>query len=385
MEKAKKLKITIDASCLIINPISGLSEVVQNLLLHMPLVNSNVQLSLFLNYFRAPFGKRDISFPRTANLICRIPRRLTSLWWQLGFPPVDFYLGSSKVFHSLHIQVPPTQKIKSVLTVHDCRYLALPELYKRQEVREYKKKMLSSLGRAEKVVTVSDFTRHELINHFSLPKERIKTIHNGFKKPVIQTEDWEDKIDLFLDKGNIPQTYLLYVGVLDPRKNLIRLIEALALCRKELGDFPNLIISGVSSKDWTQSNQAKRATELGLMENIHVTGKLKKETLMCLMRKAHALCYPSLYEGFGFPPLEAMSFGVPVLAGNSAAIPEIVGKAACLVDPYSIEDLSKGLIRIVMDTDYRQALVRSGYERIKKFSWKKAAQEYVCIYKEVAC
>ena len=125
------------------------------------------------------------------------------------------------------------------------------------------------------------------------------------------------------------------------------------------------------------------ARELGLFDRIHLAGILEKDVLLGLTEKALALCYPSLYEGFGFPPLEAMSLGIPVLAANCSAIPEVTGHAACLVDPMSVDGIAEGLRKIVFDNDYRQGLIEAGYKQITSFSWGKAAAEYINLYKEV--
>jgi glycosyltransferase involved in cell wall biosynthesis len=208
-------------------------------------------------------------------------------------------------------------------------------------------------------------------------------IHNGFE-PFQSDGRYDQKgVDLFIKKQNLPHSYLLYLGVLDPRKNLGRLIEAIAECKKSKREFPELLIAGTSFEDWIRSKYASRAKELKLFDQIHVCGVVEKGIVVGLTQKAHALCYPSLYEGFGFPPLEAMSLGVPVLAGNSSSIPEITADAACLVEPISVDDIAQGLNRIVFDSDYRQMLIESGYRQITKFCWQKAAAEYTSLYKEV--
>lgn len=376
------MKITIDASCLLINRYSGLAEVVHNLLLDLPSTDTGNQFSLFINYFRNKIKIKDIFYPGTVNHFSRIPRRLTNLWWKFGWPPIDSYLPKTDIYHSLHIQIPPTSKMKTVLTVHDCRFLALPELYKQREVENYEHQMKTSLNRTDMVVAVSEFTRREILTYFSFPEDRIRVIHNGFS-PHISKGDYLDRNVLsFIEKIDLPQTYLLYVGALDPRKNFDRLIEAIALCREETRDFPDLLIVGVSNEQWAKTDQATRAKELGLLDSIHLCGSVAKGVLAGLTKNALALCYPSLYEGFGFPPLEAMALGVPVLAGKRSAIPEVAGHAACLVDPMSVDEIAQGLNRIVYDSDYRQHLIESGCQQVKKFSWRKAAGKYINLYKE---
>jgi glycosyltransferase involved in cell wall biosynthesis len=376
------MKVVIDTSCLVINPSSGLSEVAHNLLLNLPLVAENDRFNLFMNYFRAGKNAKSIYYPATFNHFLRFPRKLVDLWWRFNWPPIDYYLKGMDVFHSLHIQIPPSKKIKTVLTVHDCRYLALPELYNQREVENYRHQMTTSLNRVDLIATASDFTRQELLTYFQVSEDRVKVIHHGFSPYQPGKDSQEKSINRFIAESNIPKTYLLYTGVLDPRKNLGKLIEALALCREEAQDFPNLVITGISHEQWGRSDQANRARKLGLLDHIHLVGIVEKDILWGLTKKALSLCYPSLYEGFGFPPLEAMSLGVPVLAGKSSSIPEVTENAACLVNPTSTEDIARGLIKIVNDSEYRQTLIESGYRQIKKYSWRKAATEYIYLYQE---
>jgi glycosyltransferase involved in cell wall biosynthesis len=377
------MKVAIDASPLVINRASGLSEVLHNLLLHLPAASNNGQFTLFLNYFRSTRSKEDISYLDADNHVLRFPRRLIDNWWKHDWPPFDLYLKGIDVFHSLHISVPPTKKMKTVLTVHDCRYLALPDLYEAQEVKNYRQQMQRSLKRVDMIATVSQFTRNELLSYFSYPEDRIRVIYNGFEPFQSDGRYDQERVDLFIEKLDLPHSYLLYTGVLDPRKNLGRLIEAIAGCKKNREEFPELLIAGTSFKDWIRSEYASRAKDLGVFEQIRVCGVVEKDILVGLTRRAHALCYPSLYEGFGFPPLEAMSLGVPVIAGSSSSIPEITAGAACLVDPADVDDITQGLNRIVFDSDYRQFLIESGYRQATKFSWQKAAAEYISLYKEV--
>ncbi len=378
------MRIVLDTSCLITNRFSGVAEVTRNLLLHLPLVDGDHHFTLFMNYFRAPKSGQDISYPGTVNHFLRFPRSLVDWWWKHNWPPFDCYVTGKDVYHSLHIQVPPTSRMKTVLTVHDCRYLALPTLYADHEVEEYRRWMKISLNRVERVATVSEFTRQELLSHFPISEDRVRVIHNGFSPYVAEPGAWEKKVERFIRENAFPHTYLLYTGILDPRKNLRRLIEALAKCRQQSQDFPDLILVGIPLALWARSDEAGRAQELGILDHIHLAGQVEKDVVFGLIKKAVALCYPSLYEGFGFPPLEAMALGIPVLASNSSSIPEVSGKAACLVDPMHIDEMAQGLSRIVIDSDYRRALVESGYHQIQKFSWRRAAAEYIKLYQEAA-
>ncbi len=376
------MNVAIDTSCLVVNPYSGLSEVAHNLLLNMPVVDEDVHFTMFMNYFRGT-GYPEI-YPGMDSRSLRLPRRLIDWWWKHRWPPFDLYLRGIDVFHSLHIQIPPAKRMKTVLTIHDCRYLAFPELYKSNEVENYRRQMEISLSRVGLVATVSEFTRQEVLTYFSFPEDRVRVIHNGFKPYLSNGGAYnEENINRFITENALPKDYLFYAGVLDPRKNLGRLIEAMAQCRKDVHDFPELVIAGISHEQWARSEQAVMAKKVGIFDNIYLCGIVEKNVLAGLTKRALALCYPSLYEGFGFPPLEAMSLGVPVLAGKSSSIPEVTANAACLVDPSNVDDIAQGLRKIVFDSNYRKILIESGYQRIKKFSWEKVAAEYINLYREV--
>jgi glycosyltransferase involved in cell wall biosynthesis len=379
------VNIAIDASCLLINPFSGLAEVVDNLLLNLPHVSKMERFTLFINYFRASKRIEDITYRTTNRFTCKIPRRLISYWWRRDWPTSDFCLPGVDIFHSFHIQLPPTRKIRRILTVHDCRFLALSELYETNQVNSYRKMMEKSLERAEIVVAVSNFTGAELQKYFSLPQDRIRIVYNGFNPDRASASQNHAKLQSFMVRNKLPGSYLLCAGAPDPRKNILRLIEAFSACRSQSADFPHLVVTGVSKKMWQRSIADKRSRELGISDYVHLCGSVDRDIYFGLIENAHALCYPSLYEGFGFPPLEAMAAGVPVLAANSSAIPEISGAAAYLVDPLRTEDIANGLNQIVYNDTLRRTLVQSGSERVRKFSWKKAAADYVGLYKEVFC
>jgi glycosyltransferase involved in cell wall biosynthesis len=376
------LKIAIDASCLAVNRFSGLGEFAHNLLLHMPGISADNHISLFINYFRNAGHIQEIYYPGTVNHFLKAPRKFVEFLWSFNWLPFDLYLKDVDIFHSIHINVPPAKKMKTILTVHDCRYLAYPNLYKKREVEDYRRKMKRSLDRVDFVVTISEFTRQEVLNYFSFPEERIKIIHYGFT-PLRVMSGGYSRLEKAVIGKKITQPYLLFPSSLDPRKNLGRLIEALAKCKNENSAFPQLVVVGIPPDYWCVSDQAAQAKKLGVLENILMCGIVNRDIITELINNAHALCYPSLYEGFGIPPLEAMSLGIPVLAGKSSSIPEIVGPAACLVDPLSVDEIVHGLNKIVFDSEYRRKLIALGYQQVSRYSWPKAAAEYIDLYKWV--
>ena len=376
------MKIAFDASCLAINRFSGLGEFAHNLLLHMPKLSSDVDFSLYINYFRKVVNLQEIVYPKTSNHFLKAPRRLVEFLWLFSCLPFDLYLKEIDIFHSIHIHVPPTKKMKTVLTIHDCRYMAFPSIYKKREAKDYKRQMEISLNRVDMVVAISEFTRQEILNYFSFPEDRIQVIHYGFS-PLKSDKSIYTQIENHVTDKEITQPYLLAPSALDARKNLGRLIEAFAQCKQEDNGFPPLVVAGITPEQWSLSDEAANAKRLGVFGDIVLCGVVDRDTITGLIKNAYALCYPSLYEGFGLPPLEAMSLGTPVLAGNSSSIPEISGNAACLVDPLDINDISYGLSKVVYDGAYRQKLINAGYEQINNFSWDKTSVQYLALYREV--
>jgi glycosyltransferase involved in cell wall biosynthesis len=221
------MKIAFDASCLVINRFSGLGEFAHNLLLHMPGLCSDIHFALYINYFRKPTHRQEIFYPGTVNHFLKAPRRFIEFIWWFNWLPFDLYLKEIDLFHSIHIHVPPAKKMKTILTVHDCRYLAFPTIYKNRAVKDYRRQMEMSLDRVDVVVAISEFTRQEVLNYFSFPEDRIKVIHYGFR-PLRPKKSFYDRVEKFLARKGITKPYILFIGTLDPRKNLDRLVEAFA-------------------------------------------------------------------------------------------------------------------------------------------------------------
>ena len=377
------MKIAIDTSCLLINRHNGLSEFAHNLLLNLHAIQNSSNLVCFSNYFRSFYQRPLDSYPFAEEQQLKLPRRLVSWWWQYEWPKFDFYLGDIDLFHSIHIEVPPLKKKKTILTIHDCRRMAYPELYQPKDVQAYIRRMKKSLKRVDYVTTVSEFTKKEVLQYFSFPPNRIAVIPNGFDRHSTQYKLNEFERHKINAQQRIPETYFIYIGALDPRKNLDRLIRAMAICSSEIKDFPHLVITGISPQEWANSQCARAAKQLKILGKIHILGPVQRKILISLIKSALALCYPSLYEGFGFPPLEAMALGTPVLASRGSAISETVGQAACLVNPLSVESIAQNLKRIFDSSDYRADLVKAGYDNLQRFCWQKTARQYHNLYKKV--
>ncbi|MSQ11623.1 MAG: glycosyltransferase family 1 protein [Dehalococcoidia bacterium] len=262
-----------------------------------------------------------------------------------------------------------------VITVHDLERLCFPS--SKESPWEAFGLKLDVLGvkRARHIIAVSENTKRDLVRYLKVPEERVTVVYNGVNTRVFKPTNGM----------NFASPFLLYVGSERPRKNLGRLLEAFARLKKS-GDFPGLKLVKLGSAgryDRFRQETLGAVRRLGLEEDVLFVGPVPDEELAVYYSSALALVYPSLYEGFGFPVLEAMACACPVIASNVSSIPEVTGGAAVLVDPYDVEALSAAMRRTLTEPRLRERLISLGLERAKLFPWSRAAEATCEIYRTV--
>jgi glycosyltransferase involved in cell wall biosynthesis len=204
-------------------------------------------------------------------------------------------------------------------------------------------------------------------------------VHEAAAKPSVATRE---QIDAAKDKFHLVRPFALYLGTVQPRKNLVRLIHAHArLLSRGVWDL-DLVIAGAPG--WQAGKILAEPARLGVADRVHFTGYLSEVDRSALLGGAHFFCYPSLFEGFGLPILEAQGAGVPVLTANNSSLPEVAGDAAILVDPLDVEALADAMLRLSQDEALRQRLIAAGHENVKRFSWEKAARETLAVLEAAA-
>jgi glycosyltransferase involved in cell wall biosynthesis len=256
---------------------------------------------------------------------------------------------------------------KIVLTVHDMIHELFPEDFSAND--STRKDKASAVARADHVICVSEHTRRDLIKLLGVPHGKTSVVHHGF---ALKTQGAPDDVP-------VRRPYLLYVGARGGYKNFACLLQAYAASSALTASFDLVAFGGGPFTP----KEAELARQLGIPpENLRQV-KGGDDVLAGLYRRAAAFVYPSLYEGFGIPPLEAMSFDCPVVCSNASSIPEVVGNAAMLFDPLSAEALGQALAAVLNDVELRQSLVSKGRERIKNFSWAKCAQQTMTIYTQI--
>lgn len=301
-----------------------------------------------------------------------------------NFLPVPYYkfFGSDcDITHFFNYIVPPKVKGKSVVTVHDMVYKAFPETVRARTKYMLDTGLKKSMKRADIIVTDSEFSKTEIIKYFPQYQDKIRVVPCGVDLNKFHPCNDTDKIERVRKDFETGEEYFLYLGTIEPRKNLERLIEAYAEFVKNTDNPPNLVLAG--GKGWLYDNIYAKAEKLGIEKKVIFTKYIPSEDINALICGAVAFVFPSIYEGFGMPPLEAMACGVPVLTSGEASLPEVTGDSAVIVDAYSVNSIAEGMSRIYSDRNLRERLSREGSERAEKFTWEKSAEILYKVYREL--
>ncbi len=259
-----------------------------------------------------------------------------------------------------------------VVTIHDLGYLHFPEAHTRAQRLQLRLTTAWSTHIADAVIAISQTTMDDLVRLAHVPAKKIAVVHHGVSSRFVPTQriDTPATHSLMQQIGQNP--YFLYVGTIQPRKNLVRLIEAFALATQ---NDPHWRLVIVGKQGWLSGPIVQRAAEFGLTERVLFTGYLPDANIPMLLAGATAFVFPSLYEGFGLPVLEAMAAGIPVLTSNSSSLPEVAGDAALLVDPQETQAIAAGLTRLAQEADLRAELRTRGLAQAALFTWDRCAEQ----------
>jgi glycosyltransferase involved in cell wall biosynthesis len=267
----------------------------------------------------------------------------------------------------------------TVVTVHDLGYRRLPDAHP-DSSRLYRVWSTRFSARtATRVIAVSETTKRDLVEMEGISAERIRVVHHGVDTSLQRVENAAQLRDVRRRYG-LPERYFLYVGTLQPRKNLQRLIQAHRRLRESDAHLPSLVLAGQTG--WLADPIIREARQSVSADSVILTGYVDRADLAALLSASVAFVYPSLYEGFGMPVLEAMSCGTPVLTSNVSSLPEVAGDAAMLVDPEDVDSICEGLRRLADDSELREDLRGRGLERVCQFSWDRAARETLAVLRE---
>lgn len=328
--------------------------------------------------------------------IIPFPRLWTHLRlsWEMLTRPPDLLFVPAHVLPLVHPQ-------RSVVTVHDLGYLHYPQAHTMSQNIYLRWSTLhnarSATGGAGCALADSEATRRDLIEHYEIPPARIIVVYPGWDENLAPVKDPAALAEIRAHYG-LTSPYLLYVGTLHPRKNLVRLVQAFAAALRSLPSAPgeegkeraplqspssNLQLVLAGQRGWLYDEVFAEVRKLDLTGRVVLTGYVPDSDLAGLLSGALAFVFPSLYEGFGFPVLEAMACGTPVVCSDVSSLPEVAGDAALMVDPVDTDALAAALHRVVTEEGVRRELVEKGFRQVRRFSWRRCAQETLQILEDV--
>lgn len=296
--------------------------------------------------------------------------------------PYSWFFGKgSDITHFFNYIVPPFVYGKKVVTIHDMVYKAFPETMNSKTRILLNLAMNKSMKRADVVVTDSEFSRSEIIKYFPQYRDKVEVVPCGVDCDMFKPIQDRSIIEKVKANHNIKGKYFLYLGTLEPRKNLTRLVKAYEILSRRKEDCPLLVLAG--GKGWLYDEIFEEVNKSGLGDKVIFTQYIPGEEICPLMNGAEAFVFPSLYEGFGMPPLEAMACGTPVIVSGSASLPEVVGDCGLIVDAYSEESIADAMEKIADNEELRKQLSEKGISRAREFSWKKSAEKLYTIYERL--
>lgn len=307
----------------------------------------------------------------------RIFRAFTFL---IYIPYACFFSGKREVTHFCNYVIPFGVKGKKVVTIHDLAFREYPQTIRTRTMMMLKLNLRRTIKRADAIAVVSAFTKNELEKYYNVPKEKVYIVPCGIDK-----EKYEKKrnVEEVKEKFGIVGEYFLYLGTLEPRKNIVRLIEAYNEFRKEnVNDIlPELVIAG--GKGWMYDEIYEVVNKFHLEKWIIFTDYVSEEEKIALMQGAFAFCFPSLYEGFGLPPMEAMACGTPVITSCTSSLDEVAGEAALKVDPESVPQIASALTKMYREDEIRQNLIKKGRKQVMKYTWENATNALYKVFQDV--
>ena len=375
------MKIAIDVS-LAAGESAGVGTYTRGLLEGLAAIDAENEYLLY-SYVDFPASSHRL-FPQKPNFALRMlplgEEHWAHIWSRADLPPKEALHGVD-ILHSPFFNAPREHYGALVVTIYDVSFLLQPQFHTEANRLHCLQGTLNAALYADRIITISIQTKKDLMAYFSIPEERIRVIHPAHRTIYYPERD-TGVIRGALERLGIYHNFILCVGSLEPRKNLKTLLEAYAIYVKRYAAGELLVIAG--GKGWLSDNLADFVEGLGLAGRVKFIGYAQEADLRVLYSAARLFVYPSLYEGFGLPPLEAMACGAPVITSNTSALPEVVGDAALLIDPHSSEDLSEAMRAVLADGEMRSTMRRQSLERAALFSWERAAADTLKVYREVS-
>lgn len=337
------------------------------------MLNTNRYKSFLNEEFKGNITINNSRFPY--KLIRKFKK--SKAWYKY---PIDlkYKVNSNTIYHATNFITVPTRYAKQVITIHDLAFLKFPNVVEEHIYRYLVDWVSYSVEISDEIIADSLSTKNDLIDLFEVPENKVTVVYLAAEDHFQKQTNIE--INRIRKKYDIPERYMLFVGTLEPKKNLITLVEAIYHLKKVYSIVEKLVIVG--AKGWKYDPLFETVKNYKLENDVIFLGYIEDKDLPSVYSGACVFTFPSIYEGFGIPLLEAMQCEVPIIASSTSSIPEVVGDAGLLVKPLDVEEWVHGIYQILTDVTLRQDLVNRGKRQAEKFSWKKVASETAEVYKK---
>lgn len=324
----------------------------------------------------------DEAFPDNVQIV-RLPftdRQAMHMWHRLRLPvPIETFIGRFDVFHGTNFLLPYMRSKRSVVTIHDLTFMVHPEFAEPSLVRFLKRAVPATLARAKHVCADSVATRDDLVQLLGIAEKQVTVVYGGVDPRFRPIED-ATVVRRVKERYPLDRPYILALGTREPRKNLSGLLDAYSTVRAN-GLRPRLLLAGPAG--WREEGFAEKLNGLEFKDDVISLGFVPDEDLPALLTLAGCFVYPSHYEGFGLPVLEALACGVPVVCGNRSSLPEVAGGSAILVPPERPEEIAGAIQNVLTDPGLARRLQRNGPAQAAKFNWRSGAEKQIAVYEMV--
>jgi len=357
-------------------PTTGSGQYLRRLVTALAALEPSLELIVLLPYALPPLAGRPAGYARITLVPHPTGRTdVHKVWWEQVSVPGLARRMNADLLHVPYWAPPANRAVPTVVTVHDLIPLLLPAYRGKAMVRLYTAFVSATTSRARMVLTDSEASRRDILEHLHLPSNTVRAIHLAVDEEFTARPDPRDR--QIREELGCPPRYSLYLGGFDVRKNLRALFDAFSTTRKACEDAQLVVAGRLPTSDTAFTPDPRRlAREAGIPnEAVHFLGFVPEEYKPALLRGARTFVFPSTYEGFGYPPLEALACGTPVVGCDRSSIPEVVGNAGVLLPPQDVQGMAGALIQLLIDDEFHAALKSNAVQQAQKFSWKRAAAQ----------
>ncbi len=305
---------------------------------------------------------------------------IVRIFWEQFIQPRALRASRCDLLHALAFAGPKQISIPWIVTIYDLSFMKFPQSFNSLNRIYLNYAVRDSLRRANQAIAISESTKRDLVSHYGVSPDKVRVIYCGVD-PSLKTDPDSSGVAQLRARYSLPGKFILYLGTIEPRKNIVRLLRAFARSKRDARLPHSLVLVG--ARGWMYAQVDRVVEEEGIGNDVIFTGYAPQDELASWYRAADLFVYPSLYEGFGLPPLEAMACGTPVITSNAASLPEVVGDAALMVAPEDERALADAIVRALTDRTLRETMIARGTDQASKFSWERAARETTALYAEV--